>query len=82
MTGLRELIIGRNRLVTLPPEFYNLTQLHTLDLSNAGPNLVIAYEICLMRNLENLYIDAVTLSFAPRCIEIRANGLRFNLVVT
>lgn len=81
LKNLAEFIIGRNRLVTLPPEFYSLYHLNTLDLSYAGPTLVLPYEICLMRNIETLYIDRATLDFSPRCLTVRANGVRFNLIL-
>ena len=81
MTGLLEFIVGRNNLTVLPPEFYELTSLNVLDLSYSGPLLQLAYGICKMRSIETLYIDRNTLNFAPRCIEVRANGVRFTLVI-
>ncbi|MBK9192178.1 MAG: leucine-rich repeat domain-containing protein [Crocinitomicaceae bacterium] len=82
LENLVHLVIGRNNLQTLPEEFYTLTGLIVLDISYAGPKLVIDPKICNFRLLETLYIDAGTLNFAPRCLEIRANSLtRFSIII-
>ena len=81
LEGLIELFIGWNDIRELPKSFYQLPHLNTLDMAYAGANIKIEYPICLMRSIETLYIDRNTLNFAPRCLEVRANGVRFNLIL-
>jgi Leucine-rich repeat (LRR) protein len=82
LLNLQHFVIGRNNLQALPAEFYTLTGMIVLDLSYSGPMLKLGEDICNFRRLETLIIDQGTLSFAPRCLEVRANSLdRFSIII-
>lgn len=79
---LTDLFINQNDLITLPNSFYDLTTIIRLNLSNAGSTLTLKDDICKLRRIEQLIIDYNTLTFAPRCIEIRArSNPRFNITI-
>jgi Leucine-rich repeat (LRR) protein len=80
--NLTDLFINQNNLIALPNSFYDLTSIIRLNISNAGSALTLKEEFCKLRRIEQLIIDHNTLTFAPRCLEIRArSNPRFGIVV-
>ena len=80
--NLTDLFINQNNIKKLPNSFYDLNTLIRLNISNAGSTLTLKKDICKLRRIEELIIDYNTLTFAPRCLEIRArSNPRFNITL-
>jgi Leucine-rich repeat (LRR) protein len=79
---LTDLFIHYNQINELPESFYNLTHLVRLNVAFAGPMFKFDDRICDLKKLEQLFIDQTSLTFSPRCLQIKNNSnSRFTIYI-